>query len=224
MSSIPSNIFRIACYLYLSSRTHTVSRQKLDWIFWPQADHKQAAANLRQNLVRIRRFQDEHDFRLIEANFSLVHVDPSRLNWDLATVIKALKGNEPADISLLCEYYGGDLLADIAESSEPFEDWLAERRAQLRESVIEKLELALVGAIEVSPALRTSCAHKLLTIDASNEQAFRLLMMEAAKQRDFARLQQIFQRYERNLMEEFGVVGSAHTRALYAQLMGRAQL
>lgn len=223
VTSVPSIVFRIASYLYLSSQSLTASRQKLGSVFWPEVEHEQAAANLRQGLARVRRFQEDHDFQLIEASFTLVHVDPSHLSWDLAEVVDALDGNDGAAVAALCKFYGGDLLSDIAESSEEFEDWLSEQRAQLRDAMVEKLVCALDGTIHVSPSLRLACARKLLTIDASNEQAFRLLMTEAAENGDYARVRQIFQRYERNTMEEFGVAGSPHTRALFKQLMDGEQ-
>src|SRR5690606_10300452 len=75
-STVPSSCFRIATYLLLSGARMTASRQRLRSVFWPDADLKKAGANLRQNLVRIRRFQDEHNFCLIDSNFSLIFLLP----------------------------------------------------------------------------------------------------------------------------------------------------
>jgi DNA-binding SARP family transcriptional activator len=207
----------------LSSRNLTVSRQKLCSVFWPEADHDQAATNLRQSLARVRRFQEEHDIRLIESNFTVVHLHPEQFRWDLAEVVRAIDGDSDIfdidAVTTLCAHYGGDLLSDIAQSSFEFEDWLSEQRAQLREGVIEKLVVALEEPDRFPQTLRMACARKLLTIDKSNEQAFHLLMREAAEHRDFGRLRQIYERYERHMRDELGVSGSPHTRALYAELL-----
>lgn len=223
LSAVPSGFFRIASYIYLSSRSLTVSRHKLCSLFWPEADHDQAATNLRQSLARVRRFQEEHDIRLLESNFTVVHLHPEAFRWDLVEVMNAIDndGNifDIDAVATLCAHYGGDLLSDTAQSSFEFEDWLSEQRAHLREGVIEKLVVALEEPDRFPQALRLACARKLLTIDSTNEQAFHTLMREAAEHRDFARLRQIYERYERHMREELGVSGSPNTRALYAALL-----
>lgn len=217
-STVPSSCFRIATYLLLSGSRMTMSRQHLKSIFWPDADIEKAGANLRQNLIRIRRFQDDNDFRLIGSNFTLVYLMPDGIDWDLREFLDALDGEEEASIVAACESYGGDLLADIGESSPEFEEWLSGQRERLRGTLIERLVGALGDDTILSPAARTLCAHKLLAVDPCNEQAFRTLMTEAAEQGDHTRLRHLFERCERQLMTEFGVGISAGTRGLYSQL------
>lgn len=214
---VPSSCFRIATYLLLSGSRMMMSRQRLKSIFWPDADLEKASANLRQNLVRIRRFQDENSFQLIGSNFTLVYLTPNGIDWDLHEFLDALDGDDEASIVSACELYGGDLLADIGASSPEFEEWLSDQRERLRGALIEKLVGAL-GDMVLSPAGRGLCAHKLLAIDPCNEQAFQILMTEAAEQGDHARLHHLFARCERQLMNEFGVGSSDGTRGLYSQL------
>lgn len=217
-STVPSSCFRIATYLLLSGSRMMMSRQRLKSIFWPDADLEKASANLRQNLVRIRRFQDENNFRLIGSNFTLVYLMPDGIDWDLREFLDALESEDEASIVSACEFYGGDLLADIGASSPEFEEWLSEQRERLRGTLIEKLAGALGDDTILSPAARSLCARKLLAVDPCNEQAFQTLMTEAAEQGDHARLRHLFERCERQLMNEFGVGSSAGTRGLYSQL------
>lgn len=218
-SAIPSNLFRTATYILLSGNNVTISRQRLAALFWPDAHHEQAAANLRQSLARIRRFQDEHQFRLLEASFTLVRLDVNGIEWDLYDLLKALSRSDEAALADVCRLYSGDLLADIPESGAEFEDWLTEQRVLLRESVVNKLADCLVGPATISQQLRSKCARKLLSIDPGNEGAFQYLMKEAADHGDYARLRQIYAKCEQYLMKEFGVAISHQTRSLYAQLL-----
>jgi DNA-binding SARP family transcriptional activator len=216
-STVPSSCFRIATYLLLSGSRMMMSRQRLKSIFWPDADLEKASANVRQNLVRIRRFQDENGFQLIGSNFTLVYLMQHGIDWDLHDFLDALDGDDEASIVSACELYGGDLLADIGASSPEFEEWLSDQRERLRSALIEKLVGALADS-SLSPPARGLCAHKLLAIDPCNEQAFQILMTEAAEQGDHARLHHLFARCERQLMNEFGVGISDGTRGLYSQL------
>lgn len=218
-SAIPSNLFRTATYILLSGNNVTISRQRLAALFWPDAHHEQAAANLRQSLARIRRFQDEHGFRLLEASFTLVRLDVNGIEWDLYDLLKALASNDGAALADVCRLYSGDLLADIPESGAEFEDWLTEQRVILRESVVTKLVESLAAGATVSSQLRSKCARKLLSIDLGNEFAFQYLMKEAADHGDYARLRQIYAKCEQYLMKEFGVAISHQTRSLYALLL-----
>src|SRR5690606_29134500 len=81
-STVPSSCFCIATYHLLSDSSTMMSLQRLKSIFWPDADVEKASANLRQNLVRIRRFQDENGFQLIGSNFTLVYLMQHGIDWD----------------------------------------------------------------------------------------------------------------------------------------------
>ena len=217
-ATVPSGFFRIAAYLLLSGSRMTMSRQHLKSMFWPDVDVENAGANLRQSLARIRRFQDENDFRFINSNFSLVYLTPDGIDCDLRGFLDTAEGDDVEALVSACELYGGELLADIGASSAEFEEWLAGQRERLRSGLIERLTGALNDGAGLSPAMRSLCAHKLLGVDPCNERAFQALMTEAAEQGDHARLRHLFERCERQLMSEFGVGSSADTRGLYAEL------
>lgn len=216
--AIPSSYFRIAAYLLLSGARMMMSRQRLGAFFWPEADPEKASANLRQCLVRIRRFQDENGFQLIGSNFTLVYLMPEGMDWDLRGFLAALEGRDEESLTQACALFAGDLLADIGGASVEFEEWLSEQRENLRMLLAEKLAAALQDDAALSPTGRGQCARKLLTLDPCNELAFQTLMTEAAEHGDLTRLQHLFERCERLLMNEFGVDMSADTRGLYFEL------
>lgn len=218
IEKVPSCLYRTGSYLILSSSSHSISRQRLSASFWPEKDQEKANGNLRQNLARIRRLQETHGFRFIASSFSLIYLVHYEVEWDLPRFLAALEGNDQESILRACEFYSGDLLADIGPSSEEFEEWLSDQRDRLRSRLIEKLSAAINGDIDMTLGGRSLCARKLLTLDPCNEQAFQVLMIEAAEHGDHARVHELFERCERELMNEFGVRSSADTLGLYMQL------
>lgn len=215
-ANVPSSLYRIGSYLLLSGTNRTVSRQRLSAVFWPDSD--QASANLRQSLSRIRRTQELGGFQFVESNFSLIYLVMDGVEWDLPKFLFALDCTDEQAIVRACELYSGDLLADIGASSDAFEEWLSEQRDRLRSAYIDKVGGAIAGEVEMTAGARSRCARKLLAIDPCNEQAYQALMMEAADHGDIARVHELFERCERQLMSELGVRSSAGTRGLYSQL------
>lgn len=220
-AGVPSGLFRIAAYVRLSGSSFATSRQRLAALLWPKAEPNNASANLRQILARIRRFQEEHGFRFVESNFSLVYLNLDDVQFDLHEFLLTLESDDEAMIVQACDLYTGDLLSDISASSAEFEDWLSAERDMLRNLYIDRIVGALNGDTDLSAGSRGYCARKLLSVDPYNEQAFRILMIEAADNGDFARLRQIYERCEHRLMSELGVSSSSHTKSLYSQLTAR---
>ncbi len=217
VGNVPSNFYRIASYLLLAGDTPIAPRQRISGLLWPEAQSESANANLRQSLVRIRRLQANCGFKLVEMNFSLVFLVPDRVDWDLRNFLAASDTYNEASLATLCSTYGGDLLADISASSAEFEDWMQEQRSRLRGQLMAQLARALDDN-KISTELRTNCARKMLTVDPCNERAFQVLMEEAAGNGDLLRVQQLYERCERQLLNEFGVRSSSDTRQLYMRL------
>lgn len=217
VGTVPSNFYRIATYLLLAGDGRVAPRQRISGLLWPEAQADSASANLRQSLVRIRRLQENYGFRLVEMNFSLVYVEPDQIAWDLRSYLSACRNYDEVSLNLLCSTYGGELLADIGASSAEFEDWMQEQRSSLRGQLLAQLSRALEDN-SLSSETRTNCARKMLTVDPCSERAFQVLMKEAADNGDLLRVQQLFERCERQLMNEFGVRSSSDTRQLYMRL------
>ena len=67
--------------------------------------------------------------------------------------------------------------------------------------------------------IRSLESGEILSVDPCNEEAFRILMIDAAASRNAARLKQVYQRCETELRHELNVAISAETRTLYEGLM-----
>jgi DNA-binding SARP family transcriptional activator len=220
ISGVPSIFYKIAAYLLLSASNGSASRQRLRSLLWSERDEAdRAAANLRRSLARIRAMQAELGISLIESNFSTVYlVDSPDIGWDLRDFL-VLIANKTEDVSL--GRYPGDLLADLDDTGPDYEDWLSEQRNGLRARFIDRLAEGLTSPswARKSASARGALAHEILAVDPCNEEAYRVLMMEAAANRNAARLEQIFQKCESELRSELGIPISLETRTLYVGLM-----
>lgn len=212
---IPLNFYKIAVFILLSGQRFIVSRDTIRHMLWADLDREKAAADLRQSLMRIRRMQERLGFRLIESNMnSIFLVDDPNVSWDLrAFVVHMDTTGSFSDIS-----YPGELLSDIPYSGNEFEDWLAEQRQGLRSQAIEHLSSAIADEVGTDKEWRYKYARNLLKIDPCHEEAYRLLMIKAASNRDFSQLEYLYTRCERHLASDLGIRVSLETRSLYSGL------
>lgn len=220
VQGVPASFFRIAAYLILSTPEQVQARSQLAALFWPNADDGKAAANLRQSLARIRHVQDEHDFVLIEASNSTLHLAPSAgVYCDLIELARHIEGETRLTPLQLARIYGGELLANQDPSSEEFEDWLSSRRNELLLHAVDGIAEGIRPGTDHSQAERSICARRLLELDPYREDAVCVLMEEAAERRHYARVSELYASMHSLLANELGVEPSPETRALYVNLM-----
>lgn len=218
VQGVPANFFRIAAYLILTNPDQVQPRSRLSTLFWPQADEGKAAANMRQAVARIRALQEEHNFHLIEANFSTVHLEPvADMYCDLIEFTRS--SAEELGPVRLCKLYDGDLLADLGGSSEDFEDWLSSQRNELLLKAVDGIASGIQPDSPLSHADRALCARRLLELDPYREDALCVLMEEAAERRHLGRVSQLYTSMRTMLADELGVEPSPETRAFYQSLM-----
>lgn len=216
-NGIPLSFYKIAVFILLSVSGRIVSRESVRAILWSEVhDRDRAAADLRQSLMRIRRVQRRLGFQLIESNISSIYlVEDSSVSWDLRDFLEQMSGiGQHQRIR-----YPGELLADLPYSGADFEDWLVEQRHHLRSQTIEFLSNAIAEEADLSSGRRYNHARDLLTVDPCNEEAYRLLMIEAATNRNFAQLQYLFKRCEDSLQRDLGIRVSSETRSLHTGLV-----
>lgn len=213
---IPLNFYKMAVFIFLSGQRCLVSRDSLRHVLWADVhDRDKAAADLRQSLMRIRRLQKRLDFQLIQSNMNAVHlVNEPQVHWDLRDLIARI--DTPGHFSRIS--YPGELLADIPYSGLEFEEWLAEQRQTLRGQAIEYLSRAIADEVGTLKEQRYNYARDLLRIDPCNEEAYRLLMLKAASDRDFTQLEYLYTRCERHLERDLGIKVSLETKSLHMGL------
>lgn len=213
---VPLNFYKIAVFILLSGQRYIASRDTLRQLLWAEVeDRDKAAADLRQSLMRIRRLQEKLGFRLIECNNSSVYlVEDPNVYWDLREFLKHT--DTPGYLGRIS--YPGELLSDIPYSGLDFEDWLSEQRQALRGEAIEYLSRAIADEVGTDKEDRYNHARDLLRIDPCHEEAYRLLMIKAASNRDFSQLEYLYSRCERHLERDLGIQVSIETRSLHSGL------
>ncbi|WP_338721952.1 BTAD domain-containing putative transcriptional regulator [Devosia sp. XK-2] len=217
---VPASFFRLAAYLILSTPEQVQPRSRLAALLWPNAEDGKAAANLRQSVARIRHIQEEHGFRLIQANISTLHLAPGAdIYCDLIEMARHMAGEIRLTPLQLCKIYGGELLADQDTSSEEFEDWLSSRRDELLTQAVDGIADGIRPDIDLTQAERSTCARRLLELDPYREDALCVLMEEAAERRHYVRVSELYASMRSVLADDLGVEPSPETRALYNSLM-----
>jgi DNA-binding SARP family transcriptional activator len=141
---------------------HSLDRETLCQLLWPDRFHAQAKASLRQCLLDLRhQFENEGCGHLLIVTRSAVALDRALLRSDLATLEQALaQGDAQQAIATLEGVANGPLLQAITFNSE-FDDWLALKRqevdARLRQAAARLLsDLRAVGEAATSARLGTA--------------------------------------------------------------------
>jgi len=211
-----------ALIAYLALATHAQhARSKLATFFWGEVPEQQARDSLRHALSEIRRV-----LRSADASAALVTCgdriafDAASIDVDVAHFERLISAASTLSVQQAMRMYGGELLDGIVVDEEPFEQWLAQRRLQLRAHATSSLEKRLdrlVGLKEIDQAIET--AQWLLGFDRTNEAVHRTLMqLYVAQGRRGTALQQ-YQSCAEALQLELGVDPDVQTRKAYESIL-----
>ncbi len=195
-------------------------RESLMAMLWPDLPLKSAQQSLRQAIYMLRKQVEE-----VETAEPLLLADRHRIQLNSAfplqldiTRFKTLaRQQEPGSWQQAADLYRGDFVADFfLPDSEPFEEWTAAKRAELRETALETLHrLASYYLQEGDFAGAEKVARQQLEIDNLREGAHRQLMEALA--RDGRRQLSIahFDSLRSLLSEELAIEPAPQTLALY---------
>jgi DNA-binding SARP family transcriptional activator len=170
------------------------SRQQLAFLFWPDSSEAQALTNLRKLLLHLR--------RALPAADRFLQTDAKGVQWNgNATVTldvaefehavaqsAALTGDQVVTAwQSAIDLYRGDLLPGC------YDDWIAPKRAELREKYIQTLErLALLREDHADYLAAIQVGQRLLRADPLHEVTYRRLMRLHALNGDRAAALQVY--------------------------------
>jgi DNA-binding SARP family transcriptional activator len=204
------------------------TRQRLAYLFWPDAGESTARNNLRQLLHQLR--------RAIPAVERVVAIDAGSVTWrdnadgrrDVAEFEAALHRAETAErtadqtaqraaLEQAISSYRGDLLPGC------YDDWIEPERQRLRDRWLGAL-VELVQLLEEQGELDAAVgyAQQLVRHDPLDETAARTLMRLFAAKNDRARALRAYHACARALAQELGVPPSPETRQVHEQLLRMA--
>ena len=219
----PVNFLRILVYVLLDGRGKPVMRRRIGDLIWSDGGSEQASADIRQSLVRIRRFQDENNLHLLATDATMAWVTLSDdISFDLAEFVDIGANPTPRDWVRMCEIYNGELLASLRAAGEGFEEWLSYTRSALRYDFVSAISQAVLPDSPLTPHHRQFCARRLLQVDPYHEGAHRALMYDAAAHGQFSSLRLLYEECAGRLRNELGVDPDEETVRLYQRLISRA--
>ncbi len=196
------------------------SRDKLATLLWGDMPDAQARGNLRHALSRIRKALPAGARHGLILDGPTVALDPSVVDVDVAQFERLVADGQPPALEQIGGLYRGDLLAGLALTERPFEEWLTSERERLHELAIQALGRLLThqqraGAAE--PAVQTGL--RLLALDPLQEPVHRTLMrLYARLGRREAALRQ-YQLCVDALKRELSTSPEAETNQLYQEIL-----
>jgi DNA-binding SARP family transcriptional activator len=114
-------------------------RDKLATLLWGDMPDAQARGNLRHALSRIRKNLPAGVRPGLVLDGPTVALDPSVVEVDVAEFERLVADGRPPALEQIGGLYRGDLLAGLALSERPFEEWLTSERERLHELAIQGL-------------------------------------------------------------------------------------
>jgi predicted ATPase/DNA-binding SARP family transcriptional activator len=196
------------------------SRDKLATLLWGDMPDAQARGNLRHALSRIRKNLPAGVRAGLVLDGPTVALDPSVVEVDVAEFERLVADGRPPALEQIGGLYRGDLLAGLALTERPFEEWLTSERERLHELAIQGLGRLLThqqrgGAAE--PAIQTGL--RLLALDPLQEPVHRTLMRLYAR---LGRREAALRQYQLSvdaLKRELSTSPEAETTQLYQEIL-----
>jgi len=214
---------RLALLVYLAMQAPRgfIRRDALLPIFWPELDLDRARGALRQALYVLRSALG--DGVVISRGTDEVALAPDRISCDAIECERACVERRWADA---VELYRGDFLqAFFIKEAPQFEQWAQELQGRLRLRMAGAGQ-ALAAAQEKAGLLEEAIGttrHSLI-VNASDEQALRLLLALLDRQGDRAGAAKEYEAFVARLADEFGVAPSAETVAVMERVKKREEV
>jgi predicted ATPase/DNA-binding SARP family transcriptional activator len=195
-------------------------RDKLATMLWGDMPDAQARGNLRHALSRIRKNLPAGVRPGLVLDGPTVALDASVMEVDVAEFERLVADGRPPALEQIGGLYRGDLLAGLALTERPFEEWLTSERERLHELAIQGLGRLLThqqrtGAAE--PAIQTGL--RLLALDPLQEPVHRTLMRLYAR---LGRREAALRQYQLSvdaLKRELNASPEAETTQLYQEIL-----
>ena len=206
----------LALLAYLAVTGTLQDRSTLSTLFWPEIGEQQARKNLRNLLYSLR--QSIGDY--LDSNRQTVCLRRDQIDWIDVEIFSSYWINHQLDIGNqrlpeILGLYQGDFLQGFAiQDASLFEDWLLMQRRTFQDQAMHGFQhLAQHHLVAGDYRAGLGATRHLLTIAPWHESAHRLQMLLLAhsgqrSSHPIRALQQV-------LAEEYGVVPTAETTALY---------
>ena len=211
--------------LICRSPSARISRREAASMLWNSAGDGEALTNLRQLLMRIRRF-DPSTLDLIASDPQWLTLGATFPDIDIL-LFESLASNMPnRDLLRALEMFRGDLLAGAGDLTEEFSQWLLLERDALRTRFFSAAASALIELTRYGRAPQAelrAIAQRILAAEPEREASYRLLIEAYGRNGMFEEAEQLLQELKLMLQREFSADPSPETLAVTRRVMASAR-
>jgi DNA-binding SARP family transcriptional activator len=201
---------------------HACSRDSLAGLLWEESDPELARASLRQALASLRRSLPEQCAAALHGEAGTVALDPGLVTSDVALFHALLRDGSPSALARAVERHAGVLLEGLDARSSAFEQWLREKRGELRRLLLAAAErLAAQCAAAGDEVGAIAALERLVGIEPSSEHAQRDLMEAYARQGRYTDAVRQYRACREALRRDLDVAPEPATDALLRALLRR---
>jgi DNA-binding SARP family transcriptional activator/TolB-like protein len=192
----------------------SVSRSRLAGLLWDRVGEQQARASLRQALFELSNALDPEARGFIKVGRDEISLDRSQCWVDALAALAKRPTAIPVEEQWpdASDENTGTLCDDLEGISSTFDHWIASERARFESNLIATREAELRSATSGSSELRIAAARALLSIDATQEHAWRTLIRALVERGDRANALRAYQRCQETLRRLLDIEPSEQTR------------
>jgi DNA-binding SARP family transcriptional activator len=199
-----------------------VSRTRIATMLWDRASADQARTSFRQVVLELTSVMGALAAEMISTARATVRLNTD-LCWIDALALVKSPYSDPAtraDLAVLC---AGELLEGFDSVSESFGEWLAAERVRFKERLAASLSALLqqVDRGDFDPQQVETVARRLLSFDATHQDAWNALMRALAKRGEREQALREYERY-RHALDAVHIKPLSETEQLYERI--RAQM
>ena len=189
-------------------------------LFWPEDLERSAHNSLRQALYELRKqLGDRDDFDMPILLVTRQTVQFNQTADHLLDVADFQSHIQQGQLEQAAALYRGELLAGLACESEPFDEWLRQKRSSFHNQAVDLFfKLTEQKLVQGDLAQARTYAQRQLTLEPWREEAHRQLMKTLALSGERSMALAQYDTCRRLLAGELGVEPDAETNMLYEQI------
>lgn len=188
-----------------------VPRARLAELLWSKRGDEQARGSLRQALHELHEALRAAGPEILRTGRESVRLDPDQVWTDAPALLRAAR-DRPESLDLLHP----ELLSDLDGLDPAFDAWLGERRQRIRDEALDIAQAVLAAARPAAAVIQA--ARRVLTIDETQEGAWRALIRAEAGRGDRAAALAAWEQCQRVFASRFRASPSPETLALVEEL------
>ncbi len=218
--ALPKTAFVLALRLALSNPDAALSRTEAANFLWP--DSPDAAANLRQLLVRLKAKQG--DSNLFGFDNHRVWLRLENVDCDVAEFQQRAGSLDLAGAERLLDLFATGLFAPAANLAESAAEWVALQASRFRDRLVGSIcDLLESPSAPPSDTAAQKVATRLLQVEPHEERAWRALMRSHAANGQFRQFDRAYRECRTLLHHDLNIAPSEATRELYQRHRAPAQ-